>query len=46
MDLIPLDKLVIVGLASGQIGVVDLQNSKNLMCIGSHNAPVCKVFWI
>ncbi len=45
MDVTP-TKLVIVGLATGQIGLVDMQNTNNVLCLGSHLSPVCKVVWI
>lgn len=39
-------RLVVVGLATGQIGLVDMQNTNNVLCLGAHLAPVCKVIWI
>lgn len=40
------DRLVIVGLATGQIGLVDMKNVNNVLLLGSHAAPICKVVWV
>mgnify|MGYP006872393003 FL=1 len=40
------DRLVIVGLASGQVGVVDIRNVNNVMVIGEHLGGVFRVFWV
>jgi WD40 repeat protein len=39
-------RLVIVGLATGQIGVVDANNVANVAIVGSHEATICKIIWI
>ena len=37
--------LVIAGLANGEIVVVDMTNVNNLIMLGSHDSPICKVAW-
>jgi hypothetical protein len=39
-------RLVIVGLATGQIGAVDLKNFNNVAMLGSHDSTICKVIWL
>lgn len=39
-------KHVIVGLATGHVGVVDRQNINNMGLLGTHDAAICKVVWI
>ena len=39
-------RIVIAGLCSGQIGMVDMTNINNVLCLGEHDAPICKVVWI
>lgn len=45
MDLTKND-LLIVGLASGHVGVIDLGNDCNFVILGEHNGAVCKVIWV
>ena len=37
--------LVIAGLATGEIVLVDMANSNNKVLLGSHDSPICRVAW-
>ena len=37
--------IVFAGLASGEIFAVDMTNSQSA-AIGSHDVPICKLFWV
>lgn len=39
------DMLAIIGLANGDVIVVDIRNDRNAIGLGSHEAPICGVFW-
>lgn len=35
-----------VGLATGQIGLVNIKNTKEVAMIGEHDTAICKIIWI
>lgn len=39
------DNIIIAGLANGGVVAIDLMNKSNKIFLGSHNAPICRVFW-
>lgn len=45
MDVTP-SRHIIVGLATGQVGVIDMKNTNNIGVLGCHEAPICKVVWV
>jgi methyl coenzyme M reductase alpha subunit len=39
-------RVLFVGLSTGQIGAVDIKNVNNVAMLGNHDSTICKVIWI